>query len=344
VPVRRRAVTLLVAVSTGVSIVLLAGVSGAGAAFGMHGAGGRAGAALRIHRARGRAGGRPDRPRQVGRVVVSVMAFAHRFHSAPGRRVRTERRTASSIDSPRRLAAFSQCPPVGNDTSCGVLVTVTDSGTQVQSDPSQPPFDGVEDTLIGVQNDSPNAIASIPLSATTGKPLFGFDGDGLCTFLADPGCPFGSTGYEGPGTSFTNISADFTSGTVVFSPALKPGQHTYFSLEEALATVPPFDLDPGPPAPADHMVALGDSYSAGEGLGGDSYKAGGGPGSYLTGTNTVGNECHRHLGAYGPQLDNDLALGQLTFVAAAARLPPTWSTTTTTTAASRRSSTRWTRR
>ena len=68
--------------------------------------------------------------------------------------------------------------------------------------------------MVGVQNDSGTSIASIPLSSTSGKALFGFDGDGLCTFLADPGCPFGATGYEGPGASFTNISADLTAGAV----------------------------------------------------------------------------------------------------------------------------------
>jgi lysophospholipase L1-like esterase len=159
---------------------------------------------------------------------------------------------------------------VGADTSCALLIYVTSAGaTGVAGDPSQGPFDGVEDTLIGVQNDSSFSIGSIPVSSTSGKALFGFDGDGVCsTFngLQLLGCPFGPTGYEGPGVSFTNIAANLTGGTVNFSPAIRPGQHAYFSLEEALATVPPFDLDPGPPALADiHMVALGDSYSSGEG-------------------------------------------------------------------------------
>ena len=162
---------------------------------------------------------------------------------------------------------FTQCPPVGADTSCALLIHIDSSGgVGVFGDPSQGPYDSVEDTMVGVQNDSGTSIASIPLSSTTGKALFGFDGDGLCTFLADPGCPFGATGYEGPGVSFTNISADFTAGTVNFSPPIAPGAHAYFSLEEALATVPPFDVDPGPPVLANlHMVSLGDSYSSGEG-------------------------------------------------------------------------------
>jgi hypothetical protein len=39
-------------------------------------------------------------------------------------------------------------------------------------------------------------------------------------------------GYEGPGIFYTNVSADTSSGTVNFVPALQPGQSTYFSLEE----------------------------------------------------------------------------------------------------------------
>lgn len=166
---------------------------------------------------------------------------------------------------------FSQCPAVGADTSCALLIHVrADGQTGVYGDPSQGPFDGIEDTLIGVQNDSSAAVSNLPLTATTGKALFGFDGDGLCAFGVT-GCPFGPTGYEGPGVSFSGISSDGTSGTVSFSPAIPPGGHAYFSLEEALSTVPPFDLEPGPPHRALRYVALGDSYSAGEGAGAGNY-------------------------------------------------------------------------
>ncbi|HEV7566490.1 MAG TPA: hypothetical protein VGO31_11070 [Microbacteriaceae bacterium] len=143
-------------------------------------------------------------------------------------------------------APFNQCPAVGADSSCALLIRITPSGQAgVYGDPSQGPFDGIEDTLVGVQNDSTSSIASIPISSSTGKGLFGFEGDGLCTFIS---CTWAAaTGYEGPGVSFTNISTDLTSGTVVFSPAVPPGGRAYFSLEEALATVPPFDINPGPP-------------------------------------------------------------------------------------------------
>ena len=160
---------------------------------------------------------------------------------------------------------FTQCPAVGVDSSCALLIRITPTGqVGVYGDPSQGPFDEIEDTLIGVQNDSSSSIGSLPVSSQSGKTLFAFDGDGLCTFII---CSWDApTGYEGPDISFTNISADYTSGTIVFSPAIPPGGHTYLSLEEALATVPPFDINPGPPTVSDiHMVALGDSYSSGEG-------------------------------------------------------------------------------
>src|SRR5262249_43486690 len=95
---------------------------------------------------------------------------------------------------------FPQCPPVGADTSCGVLLTITPGGfSVVASDPTQGPFDGVEDTLTGVQNNSGGPVCSIALSSTTD--IFGFDDDGICAgYSPGPaGCPFGPTGYEGPG-------------------------------------------------------------------------------------------------------------------------------------------------
>lgn len=62
-----------------------------------------------------------------------------------------------------------------------------------------------------------------------------------CAFPSDPGQPGPNpdpypnstqNGYEGPTTFYTSVSADVSSGVVNFSPALQPGQSTYFSLEE----------------------------------------------------------------------------------------------------------------
>lgn len=52
------------------------------------------------------------------------------------------------------------------------------------------------------------------------------------------------------------------------------------------------------------FTALGDSYSAGEGTG-----------DYYPGTDVSGNRCHRSPHAYGPKLDEQLSLGDITFAA-----------------------------
>lgn len=139
---------------------------------------------------------------------------------------------------------FTQCPPIGADTSCGILIVVTDQSVNVYNDPSQGPFDTEDDTLIGVENDSSGTLFSLPLSST--EDIFGFDGDGICGLSTvtgkpyvpgPPACPYGPYGYEGPNTSFSDISSDKTSGVVNFPAGLAPGESTYFSLEEAIQTV-----------------------------------------------------------------------------------------------------------
>lgn len=188
---------------------------------------------------------------------------------------------------------FTQCPPVGLDTGCQYLLTITDHGYAVQTDPAQRPYEGVADSLVGIQNNSSRMVQSVQL--TSSRTAFNFDGDGLCNNSKGPaptGCqpPPGSSavcnpslvntnhcsfppppgeppnyiepgatnygeesaagpvpnpwpngdlqnGYEGPGTWFSNISASMARGVVNFSPALAPGQSTYFSLEEPLTSV-----------------------------------------------------------------------------------------------------------
>ncbi len=146
------------------------------------------------------------------------------------------------IASPASAAPlFTQCPAIGQDTGCGILITINPGGgLTVQQDPSQGPYDGVEDTLIGVQNNS--GVAQPKVHLTTNADAFGFDGDGICSFsgwTGSSGCPYGSTGYEGPNTSFSNISSDLESGDVNFTQrgGLPNGSHAFFSLEEALTAV-----------------------------------------------------------------------------------------------------------
>lgn len=133
---------------------------------------------------------------------------------------------------------FGQCPAVGFDTSCQVLIVINQQGgLESFVDPTQGNYEGAEDYLVGVQNNSGSTVSSITLR---GAEPFGFDGDGLCSglnesekggFLPPPeDCPFGPTGYEGPDTSFSNYSDN--EGTVNFLHGkLQPNQSAYFSLE-----------------------------------------------------------------------------------------------------------------
>ena len=152
---------------------------------------------------------------------------------------------AAAAVPPTPATPFAQCPAVGADTSCAVLVQVTDGGNRILDDPSQGPYDGVEDTMVGVVNNSSTSISALALASDTD--LFGFDGDGLCTFGV-AGCPFGPTGYEGPGTSFANINQNASGGVVIFTPGLAPGATAYFSLEERLAAT---DVVAGGPSAAE---------------------------------------------------------------------------------------------
>jgi hypothetical protein len=217
-------------------------------------------------------------------------------------------------------APFTECPAIGADTSCGLLIWITNSGTFVLGDSSQGPYDGSDDTLIGVLNQSSSPVSSIPLSSEGGD-LFGFDGDGICTYatggtgpaagyVGDSYCDAAQLAgtdpydYEGPDNTYSNISADAMSGTVNFTTPLAPGANTYFSLEEALTTTPPDNLQIGGGIARD--VALGDSYSSGEGN----------P-PFVPGTDTSSDKCHRSNAAYGPLVATAESVTSSNFVFAA---------------------------
>ncbi len=138
---------------------------------------------------------------------------------------------------------FQQCPAVYLDASCGYLIDLTGSGAEtVYTDPEVGFYEGSDDVLVGVQNDTSAPISSIHVGVPgSGTGSFGFDGDGLCTpggGPIPPECPFGPSSedpfdYWGPDAELAASSAD--DGTVTFSTPLQPGQYTYFSLE-----APPF--------------------------------------------------------------------------------------------------------
>ena len=130
---------------------------------------------------------------------------------------------------------FTQCPAVGLSSSCAILVTINaDRSVTVFSDPSVGLYDGGDDTLIGVQNNSTSAVDAITVTGP-GSGLGLLDGDGLCSFGV-VGCPFGPTGYEGPGTSIVTDPTISDSAEIDFSGGLQANHSAYFSLEGVLTS------------------------------------------------------------------------------------------------------------
>ena len=126
------------------------------------------------------------------------------------------------------------CPAVGVATDCGVQVNITAQaggvGTSVTvgAGPvgNNNPYDSVEDTLVGITNNSGATVNSVTLTSTSGA--FGFDGDGACSSLY-LNCAGATTGYEGPGITFSNNTG--TSLTINFTGGLTNGSSLWFSLE-----------------------------------------------------------------------------------------------------------------
>jgi len=154
-------------------------------------------------------------------------------------------KSLGSIVSPQRILilcifTFSAivshaqiCPTIRSDTDCGTIITITDTGATVSST-GQPPYDGIEDTLVGVVNNSSQPVRALGLRSV--QAIFGFDGDGIDLYGV-PGNSFDNTGYGGPNAYFTNINPSLTSGTVNFVVAIVPhGGTAYFSLEESISS------------------------------------------------------------------------------------------------------------
>jgi hypothetical protein len=144
--------------------------------------------------------------------------------SAPRRSYRPQLETLESRWTPSTFAPIGTFPSFGQSSGPSVIITFGPNGAVSTTNTGVGPFDGTEDTMVGVRNNSGHTIFALPL---TGSPdIFDFDGDGIQTF----GSPAtGTTGYEGPGTTFSNISGG--TGTVNFTGGLPTGFQAYFSLE-----------------------------------------------------------------------------------------------------------------
>ena len=162
---------------------------------------------------------------------------------------------------------FTACPAVGASPSCSIFLVVnSDRTVSVYGDPAVGPYDGGDDTLVGIRNDSSVGVDAVTVTGP-GTNLAGLDGDGLCTYGIS-GCPFGPTGYEGPGTSIFTLPELPDSAEIDFTGSLAPTASAYFSLEGALTEA---QLTSRPGGLRKAYVALGDSYSSGEGAGAGNY-------------------------------------------------------------------------
>jgi hypothetical protein len=149
--------------------------------------------------------------------------------------------------APAYANSYAQCPAVGLDTGCQFLITVTSSKggvatafTVTASTTVTGPFDGTEDTLVGILNSSGSTVNSIGLTGAGGLNIFNFDGDGACSgaYGTITGCSgaIDPSGYAPLGVTFSGINGAQTSGTLNFSGGLANGGSNWFSVENALTT------------------------------------------------------------------------------------------------------------
>lgn len=113
---------------------------------------------------------------------------------------------------------------------CNLIITYNADGSisTTAPDGATANYDGMDDALIGVINNSGQVLNGFHLSGTG---IGGFDGDGIDTFITGAevaGNP-DTTGYGGPIAYFTDNTGDDLD--VNFFGGLADGSSTYFSLE-----------------------------------------------------------------------------------------------------------------
>ncbi len=147
----------------------------------------------------------------------------------------------AAIPAHAALTQSGVCPAAGVATDCNLLVIFGSGGSISTSTGPQTNYDGVEDALIGVVNNSGKVLTSFNVSGSGSIPLFGFDGDGIDGHVV--GAPItgnpDTSGYGGPLGYFTNISSTMNSGTVNFFGGLADQATTYFSLENSISLAAP---------------------------------------------------------------------------------------------------------
>ena len=146
-------------------------------------------------------------------------------------------------------------PDVGADIGGPALIlTVNPGGSYIVADGPNAgtPYDGVEDTYIGLVNNTGALLTSFTITAPSSIGVFAFDFDGIGSNAGGPYCAgaicgvqqYGtpnsgdSSGYGGPLGSFSNFQIVGLNDTMLFTIAggLADQGTTWFSLEEPLAS------------------------------------------------------------------------------------------------------------
>src|SRR5947209_2316964 len=110
------------------------------------------------------------------RVKVLALSIAVLL-AAAGTAASTVVRAASASPSSVPLPPFAECPTVNASPSCEILIVVNpDSTVSVWGDPSVGPYDGGDDTLVGIVNESSAAVDAVTVTGP-GSGLGLLDGD-----------------------------------------------------------------------------------------------------------------------------------------------------------------------
>ncbi len=147
---------------------------------------------------------------------------------------------ATALATVPALGQTPTCPAAGSATGCNTTIVINPGGTlTIAAGPGVTPYDGSDDDLVGILNNSGATVNAIALSGSgSAGGIFSFDGDGVDSYLTPAISPnpmdASSGGYGGPLSYFTNISAAQDSGMVNFIGGLASGAQTFFSLENSL--------------------------------------------------------------------------------------------------------------
>ncbi|HYM32705.1 MAG TPA: hypothetical protein VEU47_15485, partial [Candidatus Cybelea sp.] len=124
------------------------------------------------------------------------------------------------------------CPSNGTmfneNGTCDIVITFKAGGGVTTNVTGKGPYDGSDDQLVGVVNNSGATITGFHL---TGTNIGGFDGDGICASRFTLTCnnAADSTGYGGPKATFSNNTGNALD--VTFAGGIADGTTQFFSLE-----------------------------------------------------------------------------------------------------------------